>query len=142
MSIASELTRLQEAKSDLSAAIAAKGVPVPASATLDEYAALVADIQAGSGGSVVTGAYVGDGTSMPRSISLGFTPSAVLIVRQDGMTGESGSTYGGLAVTGHEVVTDLGIPAVTVADGGFLVANMGDSHVNDDTMTYHYVAWQ
>lgn len=47
MSIASEITRLQQAKSDLAASIANKGVTVPASATLDEYAALVDQIQAG-----------------------------------------------------------------------------------------------
>lgn len=51
MSIASEITRLQTAKSDLATSIANKGVTVPASATLDDYAALVDSIQTGEGGS-------------------------------------------------------------------------------------------
>lgn len=51
MSIASEITRLQTAKSDLATSIANKGVTVPANATLDDYAALVDSIQTGGGGS-------------------------------------------------------------------------------------------
>ena len=47
MSIASEITRLQTAKSDLATSIANKGVTVPANATLDDYAALVDSIQQG-----------------------------------------------------------------------------------------------
>lgn len=50
MSIASEITRLQTAKSDLATSIANKGVTVPANATLDDYAALVDSIQTGGGG--------------------------------------------------------------------------------------------
>ena len=53
MSIASEITRLQTAKSDLATSIANKGVTVPASATLDDYAALVDSIQTGGGGSIL-----------------------------------------------------------------------------------------
>lgn len=49
MSIASEITRLQTAKSDLATSIASKGVTVPANATLDDYAALVDSIQQGGG---------------------------------------------------------------------------------------------
>lgn len=53
MSIASEITRIQTAKSDLATSIANKGVTVPASATLDDYAALVDSIQTGGGGSTL-----------------------------------------------------------------------------------------
>lgn len=53
MSIASELNRLLQAKSDLATAIANKGVTVPANATLDDYAALVDSIQTGGGGSTL-----------------------------------------------------------------------------------------
>lgn len=45
MSIASELSRLQQAKSDLATSIENKGVTVPAPTTLDGYAALVDQIQ-------------------------------------------------------------------------------------------------
>lgn len=44
MSIASEITRIQGAKSDLATAIAAKGVTVPAATKLDGYASLVSNI--------------------------------------------------------------------------------------------------
>lgn len=47
MSIASEITRLQTAKSDLATSITNKGVTVPASATLDDYSALVDSISGG-----------------------------------------------------------------------------------------------
>jgi hypothetical protein len=50
MSIASEISRLQQAKSDLATSIANKGVTVPAATTLDGYAALVDQIQQGGGG--------------------------------------------------------------------------------------------
>lgn len=47
MSIASEITRLQNAKSALATSIANKGVTVPSSTTLDGYSALVDQIQTG-----------------------------------------------------------------------------------------------
>ena len=49
MSVASEIQRLQTAKSDLATSIAAKGVTVPAATTIDGYAALVDQIQQGGG---------------------------------------------------------------------------------------------
>lgn len=48
MSIASEITRLQQAKSDLATSIENKGVTVPSATTIDGYAALVDQIQQGS----------------------------------------------------------------------------------------------
>lgn len=50
MSIQDEVSRLNAAKSGLAGAITAKGVTVPAEAKLDDYAALVEQIQAGGGG--------------------------------------------------------------------------------------------
>lgn len=50
MSIASEITRLQQAKADIKTAIEGKGVTVPSSATLDDYADLVDSISGGGGG--------------------------------------------------------------------------------------------
>lgn len=50
MSIATEITRIQTAKADLKTSIEGKGVTVPTSALLDDYAALVDDIEAGGGG--------------------------------------------------------------------------------------------
>jgi len=50
MSIASEIERLQNAKSALKTAIEGKGVSVPASTKLDGYSALVNSIEQGGGG--------------------------------------------------------------------------------------------
>lgn len=52
MSITTEITRLQGAKANLKTAIESKGVTVPSSATLDDYAALVDSISGGGGISV------------------------------------------------------------------------------------------
>lgn len=52
MSIQSEITRLEAAKSAIAAAIAGKGVTVPDGTMLDGMAALIAGIEAGGGGSV------------------------------------------------------------------------------------------
>lgn len=48
MSINSEITRLQTAKSDIASAISEKGVTVPESTKLDEMAALIEGIQTGN----------------------------------------------------------------------------------------------
>lgn len=50
MSIASELTRIQGAKSDLKTSIENKGVAVPLNALIDDYAGYVDQIQQGSSG--------------------------------------------------------------------------------------------
>jgi hypothetical protein len=53
MSIASEISRLQGAKSDLKTSIEGKGVTVPSATKIDGYAALVDQIQQGGGGTTV-----------------------------------------------------------------------------------------
>ena len=50
MSIASEITRLQQAKADIKTAIENKGVTVPSDATLDDYDGYIYDIPSGGGG--------------------------------------------------------------------------------------------
>ena len=62
MSIATEITRLQTAKADIKSAIEAKGVTVPASALLDDYADLVESIPSGGGGGDILFFYDYDGT--------------------------------------------------------------------------------
>ena len=49
MSVANQIQRLMQAKSDIATAIAAKGVTVPESAKLDEYPALIEQIPTGGG---------------------------------------------------------------------------------------------
>ena len=63
MSIATEITRLQAAKADLKTAIEGKGVTVPTNARLDDYAALVDDIETGGGGGADTFAEICNGTA-------------------------------------------------------------------------------
>ena len=64
MSVQSEVSRLNAAKSDLASAITAKGVTVPGTTKLDGYAALVEQIEAGGGGGAydITATDNGDGT--------------------------------------------------------------------------------
>lgn len=63
MSVQSEVSRLNAAKSDLASAITAKGVTVPGTTKLDGYAALVEQIEAGGGGAYdITATDNGDGT--------------------------------------------------------------------------------
>ena len=50
MSIATEITRIQQAKADIKTAIEAKGVTVPSSATIDTYDDYVSQISGGGGG--------------------------------------------------------------------------------------------
>lgn len=54
MSIASEITRISDAKDDIRTAIQAKGVTVPASAKIDTYNTYVAAIQTGGGSNLTT----------------------------------------------------------------------------------------
>lgn len=51
MSIASEITRLQNAKADIKESIESKGVTVPANETLSNYSNYIDSIQTGGGGS-------------------------------------------------------------------------------------------
>ncbi len=51
MSIATEITRLQNAKASIKGSIEAKGVTVPSNAKLDTYSSYVDQIQTGGGGS-------------------------------------------------------------------------------------------
>lgn len=48
MSVASEITRLQNAKTSIRNAITAKGVTVPSTAKLDTYASYIGNISAGT----------------------------------------------------------------------------------------------
>ena len=47
MSVQSEITRIEQAKSDIISAIEAKGVDVPSNASIDDLAALVSEISQG-----------------------------------------------------------------------------------------------
>lgn len=89
MSVQAEITRLQNAKSSISAAITGKGVSVPSDTKLDGMAALIESIKSteagGSGGEmqVAEGSFTPssyDIKNTPISITgLGFTPKLVIV---------------------------------------------------------------
>ena len=72
MSIASEITRLQNAKANIKTAIEAKGVTIPSNATLDEYSDYVEEISSGgetlkiSAGTSTTGGYLNLFSTIPK----------------------------------------------------------------------------
>lgn len=62
MSIATEITRINNAKAALKTAIEGKGVTVPADSLLDDYAALVSSISGGGSATLVTKNITANGT--------------------------------------------------------------------------------
>ncbi len=83
MSVADEVTRLSSAKADIKVAIEGKGVTVSASAKLDDYAALIDDIEQGGGGTTLAptaGDYpVVEDASMKRIASTSYISTDVSI---------------------------------------------------------------
>lgn len=58
MSVASEITRIQNAKDSIKTAIESKGVSVPSNALIDTYATYIGQISGGSSGlTYETGTY-------------------------------------------------------------------------------------
>lgn len=87
MSIASEIIRLQQAKSDLASSIEAKGVTVPAPTTIDGYAALVDQIQTGSTPSLPYDAeveYIGSTGTQVLDTGIAFTDNFTWEIKFDG----------------------------------------------------------
>ena len=85
MSVQSEITRLQNAKAAIKAAIEGKGVTVPDGTLLDGMAALIESIEAGVGGganNVSFGTYTAVESDVAHKVehSLGTTPAALLFL--------------------------------------------------------------
>lgn len=103
-------------------------------------------------GQVVTGRYTGDGTAS-RHITLGFSPSAVYVQPENGITfsKDEDILYGGLVVQGESLGTAES-PALSIDSDGFIVYydNKGDpyrAHTNAQPFLstggqYFYVAWR
>ena len=97
---------------------------------------------------IAAGSYTGSGAAS-RTISLSFTPKAVLVMTQDGHTRSSNYIMGGLAVTGSPVKIVNGaeeFTAVTLVSNGFRVYyNIDDDYYkvqsNFKDRTYHYIAF-
>lgn len=81
MSVQSEITRLENAKAAIKAAIEGKGVTVPEATLLDGMASLIESIEAGGGVQYATGTFTPAQTTalnMPYKIehNLGYVPDA------------------------------------------------------------------
>ena len=81
MSVATEIQRLQQAKSALATSIGNKGVTVPAATKIDGYAALVDQISTGGGASnIVTGEFTAQSSTGVQSITLSYSGSGYPII--------------------------------------------------------------
>lgn len=87
MSVQSEITRLENAKAAIKAAIEGKGVTVPTWTLLDGMAALIESIEAGGGGAkIATGSFTNirqENYSIKITHNLGTIPKIVIILWND-----------------------------------------------------------
>lgn len=99
MSIASAITALQGASSDIASAIAAKGVTVPAGSGFDDYASLIASIPTGGGGTAFGSRISYLESSGTQYISTGYVPNAnTRLILDAALTEVAGVTMAGLNV--------------------------------------------
>lgn len=103
---------------------------------------------------IVTGTYTGNDAAS-RTISLGFTPKAVFVMRKSelgylGITNywrSSGSTFTqiGLALNGSAFSATDSRPIITVSEGGFIVYHSSADNIsvttNSKKVVYHYIAF-
>ena len=97
---------------------------------------------------ITFGTYTGDGTD-PRTVSLGFTPKAVLVMQARGMfhsVAASGryQIYGGLALLNFPAVYQE-YPLIQITEGGFTVRSALEGsavylYTNVVGILYHYIA--
>ena len=95
---------------------------------------------------LITGTYKGDGAAS-RTISLGFTPKAVLVMPATGHMSDAylGYRYGGLALGQSPVTTswgsEAGDPVLNITEGGFQVYydHSEDIFSNQEDTLYHYI---
>ena len=95
---------------------------------------------------IVCGTYTGNG-SAEQFISLGFTPRAVFVCSDQGITVNSYNRYyyGGLAICGNPVKTELPGSSVEITEGGFKVFSLNSASVhvaaNASSQVGHYIAF-
>ena len=92
----------------------------------------------------VTGTYTGDGASV-RIIELGFSPTAVLLLRNNGAGKDSSNYYGGLALRDHPVLLPTGATVLAITGSGFSIHVGGSASIsnsNGSGYLFHYLAFR
>ena len=94
---------------------------------------------------IFVGTYHGDG-SLSRTISIGFTPIAVLIFDRGWNTGPATNgierVFGGLALAGYNVYDSGGNMAISITSNGFIVSVNYSAYTNMSGYIYHYIAFK
>lgn len=98
-------------------------------------------IPSSGGGSVVAGTYNGDGAKT-RIVSLGFTPSAVLISGRGRFTSSSYRYFNALVVPGVPVESQDGAFAEIVSNGFKVSYTDNNNATNDKGVMYYYLAFR
>lgn len=91
----------------------------------------------------VSGFYAGDGQES-KTITLGFTPKAVLVILQDSISSTYDSLSNGLAVAGKPYAP-AGKDAISITTGGFVVYQRTSSpysRTNTLGRVYNYIAFK
>ena len=95
---------------------------------------------------IIYGSYTGDGTA-ERTISLGRTPKALILCKNEGIMFDSTSTiYGGVALPNYPVYSNgAKHDAAAIVNGGFKVYTYSVNNrmlvcTNGNTAVYHYIA--
>ena len=95
---------------------------------------------------IVTGSYTGNGEAS-QTITLGFTPRAVLVRAVNGAASDNYRTYSALAVTGQDAVNNGNTTILALTASGFRAchsAQEGGSYlaprVNTSGQKYNYLA--
>ena len=94
----------------------------------------------------VIGYYQGNGDGQ-RTILLGFTPICVLVMYLGRMTTDdttNGRVYGGLAITGHSVLSGNEHVGLSIITNGFWVYtnSYNYTYTNLNNEPYHYIAFK
>ena len=89
---------------------------------------------------VIIGSYTGDGAAT-RTISLGFTPKAVLVEDSSGTRESGGTRYDGFALQGAPCYGQ-GANVVEIVSGGFRVAESSYTKTNSSGASYRYLAFK
>lgn len=146
MSIASEISRLQTAKTDIKTAIEAKGVTVPSSATIDTYDDYVSQISGGGGipmpselSSIllnnygnITSATIKSGTTIIEEGAFHFCNKLASVTIPDSVT-----SFGQYAFANCQHLTSVEIPSgvTTISNNCFATCSSLQSITMSDNVT-------